>query len=193
MSEEDDENIEELGEDEAAAAAAAEEEKQRKKNKKKWECRKCGQKNDEDFRNCSKCGIDKMIQFTMKIKRKKYCDDCNHLHMYGHYCHMYVLAEDAFKDDEAEQAEMDALLDGKDLDELDLEDLDEDEDEDEDEEDDDDAIFGAAKRKTNRMAPDGMLVLPLPFIIPVFLPFYPVPLYTLTLILFAYYYPVFRE
>ena len=85
--------------------------------------------------------------------------------MYGHYCHMYVLAEDAFKDDAAEQAEMDALLDGKDLDELELEDL----DEDEDEEDDDDAIFGAAKRKTNRMAPDGTLTHqllpldPLPF------------------------------
>ena len=162
MSDDGEKDVEELEGDEAAAAAAAEEEKQKKKNRKKWECRKCGQKNDDDFRNCSKCGIDKMVQFTMKIKRKKYCDDCNHLHMYGHYCHMYVLAEDAFKDDEAEQAEMDALLNGKDVDELELEDVDEDDEEEEDEEDEedeDDAIFGAAKRKTNRMAPDGMFDL----------------------------------
>ena len=137
-----------------AELARLKEKEEKKRKARQWECRRCGMRNDPEYRNCTKCNLDAMTATTMKIKRKKFCDDCGHLHMYENYCHVYVPAEDAFKDDAEEEAEMQALLDGKDLDELALEeddDEDDDDDEDEDEEDEDDAIFGAAKRKTNRL------------------------------------------
>ena len=44
----------------------------------------------------------------MSMKRRKYCDDCGHLHLDGNYCHMYVDQNSAyevrnnFRDDESE-------------------------------------------------------------------------------------------
>ena len=102
-----------------------------------WECRKCGYNNkglqivghfrswksrraclNNDFASlsvssssCAKCLLDKYTATTMSMKRRKYCDDCGHLHLDGNYCHMYVDQNSAydvrndFLDDESETAD----------------------------------------------------------------------------------------
>ena len=32
----------------------------------------------------------------MAMKRKKYCDECNHLHLLDNYCHVYVEENSAY-------------------------------------------------------------------------------------------------
>jgi hypothetical protein len=50
-----------------------------------WECRKCGYENQDESRSCAKCSLDKATATTVNMKRKKYCDDCGHLHLLGFF------------------------------------------------------------------------------------------------------------
>ena len=43
----------------------------------------------------------------MSMKRKKYCDECGHLHLIDNYCHVYIDENSAYdvEEDYAEEAE----------------------------------------------------------------------------------------
>jgi hypothetical protein len=139
-------------------------EEKKGKKEKVWECRKCGYNNPRKVKDCAKCGLDKATATTMKIKRKKYCDDCGHLHMLDTYCHVYVLAEDAFPEEDEGDGLQSILNGGSAVDTLEEDDDgslndgsgDDDDDNDEGGDDDDDdmdndALFGAAGRRGNRL------------------------------------------
>ena len=46
--------------------------------------------------SCAKCLLDKYTAITMSMKRRKYCDDCGHLHLDGNFCHMFVDQNSAY-------------------------------------------------------------------------------------------------
>eukprot|EP00596_Hydrurales_sp_CCMP1899_P005277 CAMPEP_0119045680 /NCGR_PEP_ID=MMETSP1177-20130426/41893_1 /TAXON_ID=2985 /ORGANISM="Ochromonas sp, Strain CCMP1899" /LENGTH=688 /DNA_ID=CAMNT_0007017891 /DNA_START=173 /DNA_END=2239 /DNA_ORIENTATION=- len=76
----------------------------------------------------------------MNMERKKYCDDCGHLHLLDNYCHTYVEENMAYEVDE-EDADNDYVDIGDDSDSEEEEEEEEESDDDGDD-DSDDAIYG---------------------------------------------------
>lgn len=72
----------------------------------KWICLKCGRKNDQTQTNCTKCGLDEETALTYPVnKRKKTCEECNHIHREDMYCHVYTeSAESDLVDDVLSEA-----------------------------------------------------------------------------------------
>lgn len=62
----------------------------------KWICLKCGRKNDQKMTHCSKCGLDEEAALTYPVsRRRRSCEECNHIHREDMYCHVYTEAADS--------------------------------------------------------------------------------------------------
>lgn len=60
-----------------------------------WDCSSCGNKNEEYSNFCEKCDLNKeTAMVVIPIKRKRMCEECEHIHREDVYCHVYVEAAD---------------------------------------------------------------------------------------------------
>ena len=90
-----------------------------------WECLNCSTFNERFAQKCAGCEMNRDEATNMDVNLLYSCQDCNHRHRQGVFCHVFVQIPDNLDDDDIENGD------------LDLEDNSVDDDDDEDNDDDD--------------------------------------------------------
>jgi len=83
-----------------------------------WDCSSCGTKNEEYANFCTKCDLSKeSAMVVVPIKRKRMCEECEHIHREDVYCHVFVEAADGdAADDYVSESESSSSSDSDDSD-----------------------------------------------------------------------------